>query len=266
LPGEPFPDLLRRLALDASRAVLDWGTTLGQGQHHIPTAAETNILNAIDGQRASTALLLGPKGGGKSALCAAVAAECVRRGFAVLGIRADRLPAGVDTGDDLRRAVGPPLPLAQEVRTLASAGPLLLVIDQLDSVSELIDRRSNRLNLLLDLIRAVSGTPGVHVLAACREFDFRHDARLATLGVDEVRLPLPEWDAVAPVVRAEGHDPDRMAGPLRELLRTPWNLSLFLQVARPGDAFASMQALIESPWTKSVTDAAGSAGRVALLE
>ena len=259
--------MLNRCFSAASATVLNWGTTVGVGRHHIASAVEQTVLAAITKEKSSCNLVLGPKGSGKSALSAFVASAAIARGFAVLGIRADRVPATVNTHDELRHYLeGLPVRAADALRLMAARQPTLLIVDQLDSVSELVDRRSERLNLLLNLIRDVSGFPNLHVLAACREFDFRHDSRLSTIAASEVRLGPVDWDLVVPVLKAEGHDPDGMAEPLRDLLRVPWNLDLYLRVASPGRVFASMQSLIEAMWQKAVLNADGPAGRGALLE
>ena len=152
------------------------------------------------------------------------------------------------------------------VRLLAADHKVVVIVDQLDSVSELTDRRSSRLNLLLNLVRELSDRHNVHVLAACRDFDHKHDARLSALNAELIELPLPAWEDVAAVLRLEGHEPDLMGDAMRELLRTPWHLNLYVKIAQPGQEFRSLQSLIEAVWTKSVSRAETGVGSVELLE
>lgn len=251
----------------ASATLLNWGTTVGKGGHRISCDVEQKILKSITEKKTSCNLVLGPKGAGKSALSAALASAAMAQGFAVLGIRADRIPAKVENQEQLRQHLEKlPVKAADALRLMAAKQPTLLIVDQLDSVSELLDRKSERLNLLLNLIRDVSNIENLHIVAACREFDFRHDARLSTIAANEIWLSPADWESVAPVLKAEGHDPEVMGNPLRELLRIPWNLDLFLRVAVPGRVFASMQSLIEAVWQKSVLNADGPAGRSGLVE
>jgi len=264
--GTDIIDNCRRRMLDESASVLRWRATVGTGRHRILPRVQGELLATIRESKNSTHLLLGPKGIGKSALLAAIGNSVLEHGVVIFGFRSDRLPAEVTNADDLQRHFRFQIPLAEAIRLVATRYKVLLIIDQLDSVSELTDRRSNRLNLLLDLIRALSGTQNLHILAACREFDYRHDARLTTLDAVDVPMESPPWPEVAEVLRAEGHSPDVMASPMQELLRVPWALNLFLHVAKPGDVFGSMQSLIEAVWARDVTSADGPSGREALAE
>jgi hypothetical protein len=256
----------RRRMLEHSVSVLRWQRTVGTGHHRIAPSIEGELVASILNVSSSTHLVLGPKGVGKSALTGAVGNALQQKGFVVFGIRADRLSAEINSIEDLRRHFGLALSTADAIRLIAKSARIVLIVDQLDSVSELTDRRSNRLNLLLDLVRELSGTQNLHIVAACREFDFQHDARLSTIGAEELRIKTPDWPEVAHVLAAEGHSPDLMAEPMRELLRTPWNLNLFLRVAQQGETFGSMQSLLEAVWVHDVTCAGGPAGRDVLVE
>lgn len=265
LVGEDVIDLLAKRLLDASTTLLNWGTTVGAGRHHITPDAERSALAALE-KRTSSNLILGAKGSGKSALSASICASAIRSGFVILAIKADKIPADVGTDEALRKHLNLPVAPRDALRLLAARRKTLLVVDQLDSVSELIDRRSERLNVLLNLIRDVSGTPNLHILAACREFDFQHDARLSTIPATELRLTPTPWEVVQEIVKAEGYVPEAIGEAMRELLGVPWNLNMFLRVANRGDAYASMQALIEAVWKKWVIDPDGPSDRVNLVE
>jgi hypothetical protein len=259
-------DQLCKLMLEKSRLLLNWPATVGAGHHRITPGIEAGLVTSVTSTASSTNLVLGPKGAGKSAMVSSIANLALASGFAILGIRADEMPAEMISSEDFQEFLHMTMPVADAVRTVAGKYPVLILIDQLDAVSELIDRRSNRLNLLLDLIRDLAGTRNVHILAACREFDYRHDARLSSIGTDEVRVALPDWTEVASVLLAEGWMPESMGEPMRELLKTPWHLNLFLKVARKGEEFSSLQSLIEAVWAKCVTNAEGLDGRQALVE
>jgi hypothetical protein len=258
-------DQLRERLAARSRALLTWQTTV-PGGHRIETVAERQVLDTLATERTATILLLGPKGSGKSALSAVVGNEAILQGCTVLAIKADLLAGWVVAPNDLQRWLELPVSVTDAIRLLSRQGKVLLLIDQLDSVSELVDRKSDRLNLLLDLINALSGTPNVYILASCREFDYRHDSRLSTIVATELHLELPSWEMVAPVLRSAGYDPDSISDTTRELLRTPWHLSLFLKGAPAAVNLTTLQSLIDGVWQRSVLNADGAPGRVDLLE
>ena len=263
--GEDTSYYLNRSLMDASATVIQWDRTVGVLKQHITTAAEKQAIEALDAP-SDTILILGAKGSGKSALSGAVCVEAIRRGFAILAIRADKIPAEVTNAEQLRQHLQLPVSPNAALRLLAAKQKALLVVDQLDSVSELIDRRSERLNLLLNLIKDVSGDKNIHVLAACREFDYQHDSRLSTINATEVRLPPVAWAVVEPLLDAEGYKSDTISKSMRELLCVPWNLNMFLRVAKPEEAFGSMQSLIEAVWRKSVTNPSGPLSRTSLVD
>jgi len=258
-------DTIRTAMLNASQPLLNWKTTVGAGHRRLTPAVEGTVREALQ-RESSTNLILGPKGSGKSAVSAVISQWALANGFVVLCIRADQLPADASSAAGLQRFLNLPISVEDGVRVAAQKYKVLVVLDQLDAISELTDRRTNRLNLLLNLIRGLSGVNSVHLLAACREFDYRHDARLSTIDVEPLKLTVPEWTNIAEVLRAEGRAAETMAPSLQELLRTPWHLNLFLQVAEQGQEFASLQSLVEAVWNKCVINSDGLPGRIALME
>jgi hypothetical protein len=127
------------------------------------------------------------------------------------------------------------------------------LIDQLDAVSELLDRKSQRLNLLLSLIQRLSGSKNVHIIATCREFEFRYGSQFARLAeIDHLFLKLPTWEEIASILELAGHQPAGLGEPLRELLQNPLHLNIFLAVARSGDVFTSFQNLLDRLWEERV--------------
>jgi hypothetical protein len=252
-------DAVRVAMHEASQQLLNWKTTVGAGHHRLTPSIEGTIYENLQ-RESSTNLILGPKGSGKSALSAVIGQWASANGFVVLGIRADQFPADPQAFWKL------PISIEDSVRIVTKQYKVLVLLDQLDAISELADRHTNRLNFLLNLIRNLSGLKNIHIVAACREFDYRHDTRLSTIAAEPVHLILPEWTNVAEALRAEGWAADAMAPSLQELLRTPWHLSLFLQIAEPDQEFASLQSLIEAVWKKCVVNSGGPPGRALLTE
>lgn len=82
----------------------------------------------------------------------------------------------VHTAEDLRKALNLSLDVRDGVAVLAEKEKVVVVIDQLDAISELLDIKSGRLNVLLNLIHNLSGQKGVHIIASSREFEYRHDS------------------------------------------------------------------------------------------
>jgi hypothetical protein len=221
--GDTAEDL--RLASDG---LLNWPQTLGK-DHWIDRPEADGLLTRIADNESSITLLLGAPGSGKSALMARVANTCLSRGHVVLGLKADQLPESVDSLDSLRRVSDLEHPILASLRVLGRERCTVLFIDQLDALSELVDLHTNRLNVLLRLIRAADGLPNVHVVCSCRSFERKYDIHLSGLEAQEIELELPAWSAVEAVLGTFGLKGDAWPEAFREVLRTPQCLKLFLQ-------------------------------------
>lgn len=258
-------DDLREALLIASKTLLQWPTTLGNGRE-MQRPELAFLHQRVQTHDHTATILLGPPGSGKSALLAMLGRQLAIDGTTFLAIKADKLGKRVSTIDELSSHLGLDMVVDRAVRTLAAQEPVVLIIDQLDALSELLDRQSERLNVLLNLVHSLSGASGIHVVLSSREFEFRHDVRLATIQAESVQLQLPEWGAVAPILEMGGHTPGAMTEGMRELLRNPLHLKLFLDLAGPGDTYDSLYALLESLWERRVLVPNGAHERLNLVE
>jgi nucleoside phosphorylase len=259
-------DCLRQEFVAASQGLLHWPRTIGDNPP-IERPELQQLLGRFQESEYSTTLILGGPGTGKSALLATLGFHLIDEGVCFLAIKADMLGRDLRTFEDLQcNELHLSIDTCEAIRTLAKQERIVLLVDQLDAVSDLLDRHSGRLNILLNLIHTLSRIPHVHIVATSREFEFRHDVRLSTIDADSMKLELPTWEQLVPLLAQSGHDPSIMNEPLRELLRTPLHLKLFLDIAEPGTVFESLQALFEKLWEQRVVDPEGSRDRLTLLE
>ncbi|WP_416668726.1 phosphorylase family protein [Egbenema bharatensis] len=251
LSSAEYTKLKQHLA-DASKGLLSWQRTLSNGRQ-IKRPELDELLNCIETADSSTTIVLGVPGSGKSALMATLGNELITQGYSVLAIKADQLNGAINTIEDLQRDLHFTLHPSDAIYAIASKERIIVLIDQLDAVSELLDRKSQRLTLLLSLIQRLSGSKNVHVVATCREFEFRYGSQFARLAeIDHLFLKLPTWEEIASILELAGHQPAGMGEPLRELLQNPLHLNIFLAIAQPGDAFTSSQNLLDRLWEERV--------------
>jgi hypothetical protein len=213
----------------ASTALLDW-PQLSAGQW-IERPELEELRKAASSTENPVTILVGPPGGGKSALLARLGSELAASGCALLAIKADQLPADIDSLDGLDRHfrdLGAPAAVVDCLRALAAEQPVVLLIDQLDALSELMDRRTGRLSALLALIHRSYGVEGLRIVLSSREVEYRHDARLASLGAEAVILENPPWESVNHLLSSAGVDTSRWLGETRETLRNVEHLNVFL--------------------------------------
>ncbi|MDZ7970666.1 MAG: TIR domain-containing protein [Nostoc sp. DedSLP03] len=259
---------LREELVAASKGLLNWKRTLGDNQE-IERPELEQLINSIDIEEFSTNIVLGVPGCGKSSLLAKLGQCIVDKGYALLAIKADFLNNKVNSLADLRSddQLNLSVSLQEAIKAIANKEKIVLLVDQLDAVSELIDRHSGRLNVLLTLIQSVAGTKGVHIVATCREFEFRHGSQFARLeGFEQLYLNLPTWEKISPLLEYTGHIALGIGEPLRELLQNPLHLKIFLEVAKPGEIFDSSQKLLDRLWETRILNQPNASKYIVFLE
>ena len=87
---------------------------------------------------------------------------------------------------------------------MAETVPVLLILDQVDALARYIDLRTERLNVLLNLVRRLGRTHNVHIVVSSRTFEFQHDSRLQSVYAESVTLELPPWNVVLQILASHG--------------------------------------------------------------
>ncbi|TWT09630.1 ATP-binding protein [Reyranella sp. CPCC 100927] len=219
-----------------------------------------SLLNHIEKTPAGTSLLIGEAGSGKSALLAEMIERLVERGIIPFAIKADMIPATVTALDEVGCALGMVGDLEDQIAALAMHRPVALLIDQLDAVSNVMDRRSERMRLLLRLVRNLrerSSGGGialrVHALISSRPFEAAHDARFRRLGAQEFRLDLFSAEQVVELLGVLGIDQSGIDPGLRQTLRRPFALKLYADLVKRGVDVSSLgSAYLLERWLDTV--------------
>lgn len=230
-----------------SRGLADWPQKiLGQ---HIERPEFDDLLQRINRHPAGSTLVIGGAGTGKSALLAEIYCVLKARGQTVLAIKADMLSPDIVDFADLARDLGMSGDLEQELLSLAVEAPVVLIIDQLDAVSEVMDQSSQRMQVLLRLasrLREAEGQEGhklpIHVIVSSRPFEAKFDARFRLLGADELLLTLPPFERISALLGELGIDATVVPDSLKETLRTPFALGIYVDLAKSGLSPADLTA------------------------
>lgn len=237
----------------ASQELLAWPRDLPDGTW-IDRPELAQLLDILENQKCSTTVLLGPPGSGKSALLATLGAEMVKRGWPVLGIKADLLDSQVQNESDLQNRLGLPETPSIVLEQISKLQPVLLVIDQLDALAGYVDLRTGRLNVLLNLVRRLGKHPDIHIVLSARTFEFEHDVRLRSIAAESVRLELPAWHTILGLLETKGIQPGGWPQDAQEVLRSPQALSTFLRLSNREhqEPFQTYQTMLDQLWSDRI--------------
>jgi len=233
-----------------SQALENWPKTLGDG-HEIVRPELAVIEKKIVETEKSAHLLLGEPGSGKSALMAKLSASLSAQGIKHLSIKADLIPKDIKSLDDLVEGMEGST-LTEAVRDIAAKEKFVVLIDQLDAVCSLIDRHTDRLNMLVAFLQRLGRLQKIHIVTSCRPFEFTTDSRLQDLHTDRITLTLPPWDAISGLVLGENTQVVSVADLAKEVLRNPWHLKLFLDLPNPKPVLTTFYNLVNHIWNQRV--------------
>ena len=228
-----------------STALLNWPQETDG--HWIERPELDQLYDVTTRDESAVTVLLGQPGEGKSAILSRLGVKLSSEDVVMLAIKADQLRRNTATPGDLDEWIGCGIPVTEALRKLASERRVVVLIDQLDALADLMDQHSERLSVLLRLVNGIRGLSNLHVFLSCREFEFRNDVRLNTMDAEEVSLARLSWDQVKHVPAARGLETSGWGEDVRDVLRTPQHLTMFLyHLADKGDEplFTNYQGLL----------------------
>jgi len=260
-------DLKAKLA-NASLSLLKWPTTLANEVwlHRGELDFLEKRLRSAEG---TANLILGKPGTGKSAILALLGQRLIDKSVPVLAIKADMLPPWIKGLDDLKTHLHLPVSVLKCLGIVSRSEPAVLIVDQLDAISEFVDRNSERLNLLLDLIQVASMIDKLHIVSSCRWFEYQHDIRLTTIEAERISLDPPSWEDVKEVLKEAGFPEEHWSNEARNLLSVPLHLKILLDLkSRDQDAIVptSLQGLLENIWQQRVVSGESGSDKLKFID
>lgn len=231
LDEQPALEDLRELTQACGALLRQHKHTFGNTGHHLRRSVVDNIVRWAreSGEDDDLALLLDQAGMGKTIVARDVLLALEEAGETVLAIKADQQLSGISRLEDLRASLRLPDSVERVVRRLATAGRVLVLIDQIDALSLSMARDQRALNVVLDLVARVRLIGGVRVLVSCRVFDLNNDPSLSQQLGGSKRFSIPELteEEIRGVLGLMEVDYDGLSSATRQLLKTPLHLNLF---------------------------------------
>lgn len=211
------------------------------------------------GKPQKLALVTGKPGQGKSVVIQQLVETLRSTGRTTLGIKADDL-AGVNKAilslGDLQYLLQLPDSIENCVKTAASDGLCIVLIDQLDTLALTLNTDEQSLRIVVNLIDRLREIPNVKMIVSCRDFERINDPVLGGIKIDQVfRVGELQESEINQVLQQINQPPmQELPKPLRHLLKTPLYLDIYVRIAVSGEAsnftqITTLQDLYGRLWT-----------------
>ena len=265
--GSPF--VFRPAALDptlrervgaANRRYLDSYTPFGIAGQQIPRAEASVVLAALQAEDGPSLILLtGEAGSGKSGVVREVMTGLRARVVPHLAFRVDRY-LSCRTRNEVGSVVldrdNSPI---SALANLAEDGSAVLIVDQIDAMSEISGRTGAIKDVLRELVRETQYYGDVRCLLVCRSFDLENDPQYRELEREyqakQVQVPPLSWERdVKPILERAGVATESLTEGQRRLLSLPLNLSVFLEIGDPAFGLDTTTALMQRLLQKKTRD------------
>lgn len=240
-----FVPTLQQKLTDETDAYLETYSPFGAGGQIIQRSQSDDVVSQLLASDGPTVVLLtGVAGSGKSGVVRGIIEKLRECGTPHLALRIDQYlscSSSVAIGDAvLGRKESP----ATTLKGLFPEEESVLIIDQVDAISEVSGRNGVVRNAILRLVDDARIHRTVKLVLVCRSFDFDGDSRLKSLkgqaGVVQIDVPLLRWDEdVEPLLSARGISTSSIKEKQKELLCLPLNLAIFVAVGGSDVSFFS---------------------------
>lgn len=176
-------------------------------------------------------LLAGNAGMGKTVIVKDLYDRLVKEGVPVLGLKADKIISASIT--ELQEKIALSIPIYDFIENCKRVySTTVLVIDQIDALSQSMSSDKSYLQVFKDLIDQYTHDPNVRIIVSVRLADLQFDPSLKVYkNIETIKVgPLPDV-AVFTQLKKVGIAQEDVPEKLLNLLRTPIHLNIFSQIA-----------------------------------
>ena len=225
--------------VDLNQTYLSGIEPLGIGGEVVPRAEVDLILDSFDDSSARAVMVSGRAGVGKTAVISQTLQRIKDREWPMLALRVDRLDPST-TPIELGSALGLPASPVSVLAAIADGRDCLLVIDQVDAVSQASGRNPEFFDCISAMLHQAQAYDNIKVLSSCRKFDIDNDPRIRDLtkeGGIAKEIPVEQFDeeTVRALTDKLGIDPRALSQKQIDLLKLPIHLRLLEEALPDGD-------------------------------
>ena len=218
------------------------------------------VIGGLTPEDSVVKLLVGDAGVGKSVVIKSLLERLEAHGINVLSIKADRSNISEESFGPLNLQT-----LQAAVDLLAcKQDKVVLVIDQIDALSQSLSNDRQKLNVLLDAVASLKKESQVptRIIVSCRRYDLIYDSSLKSLGIDNaVELSvLSEAEIKGVLDKLSAGLFERLNKQTLDLLKTAQLLDIFCRLYTGGHKqirYDNEVALFDGLWSHLTNDCPG---------
>lgn len=236
---QPMSQITKEKLKDASRPLSSWNKTIKS--KFIIRQELKDLKQIINSEESNCYLLSGCSGSGKSSLLSKLYDHLLEQDLVVLAIKADELNKEINDLVDL----GMHLKLGEDITNsllkLSESKPLVLLVDQMDAVSEVMDQSSNRFRVLIDLILSLKDhfkfreKYPIHIVVSSRPFEASFDTRFIQLDAKKIELNALSQECVEEFLTNIEINNNSVPVSMYPAIQVPFALSLYVSLIRAGE-------------------------------
>jgi len=215
----------------------------------------TWIKDAVPGNQEPIAVLSGNAGSGKTVVLQDVYKRLKADDIPVIGLKADKYTA--QSIKELEEKLNLEDSFEKIIRKLSSHNErVVVIIDQIDALSQSLSARRDYLNTFNHLVRSLSSIDKIRIVISARIYDLNYDNELKFYTNQKVfNLGLLKPNQVNQILTHLGIKKASLSKVVYELLKTPHHLNVLCKIHNQGVNLTSLKSrydLHEQLWTSKV--------------
>ncbi|MCB1563302.1 MAG: ATP-binding protein [Alphaproteobacteria bacterium] len=244
------PTLQKKIS-DQTKRYLSTYIPFGAGGIEIKRNEVQELSDEINKERGARVILLtGSAGYGKSGVIRALIQDLQDQSITHLAYRVDQYldcKTPEQIGFELTGRNESP---AVTLHGISQGNKSVLIIDQIDAVSEVSGRNGAVKNAILEFLDEIRSL-NVTLVFVCRDFDLDNDSRLKSLDNSQrskrIKLSLLRWEEeIKPTLEQKNIDVSNFSESQKRLLSLPLNLVIFLEAGTENYSFANRDDLFKA--------------------
>lgn len=212
--------------------------------YHIDRAETDNIFNWIQSPtKEQLAFIVGEAGCGKSVIIKDLLQKCRNVDIPTLAIKAEYLKG--NSFLELQKILQ--FPIIDYIRTLAQTSTVVVLVDQIDALSQYLSTTRDYILAYIELIVKLQSIQNTKIVVSTRKFDCDNDPEIHQLAQNSQRFNIATLSKqeVEQVLMKISCTKDNLSSALLDILQTPVYLEVFCRIYSSSQPYINIRTVYE---------------------